>query len=126
MGTIKDVFPRKRLRRWSKMQRNTRTSSKKQTRPLSKMLLRKVFSSLRATQMLALRSTKPNRKRLRPNSTQSCRKSTRLQVVHQEECQVVCQAVCQEECQEVVYQIWARVQLQMLETSMISTEKMYN
>merc|ERR1712119_9725 len=94
-----------------------------------RMLLRKVFNSLRATQMQALRSMKPNKKRLRQSSTQSCRKSIRLQVEHQEECQVVCQAVCQEVWEVwVECQIWAAplVELQMLVMSMISTEKYCN
>merc|ERR1712003_92585 len=104
------------------MGRNLRTSSRKQIRLPLRMLLRKVSSSLRVTQMQALRSMKPNKKRLRQSSTQSCRKSIRLQVEHQEECQVVCQAVCQVVCQEA-WQVWAPlVELQMLVMSMISTE----
>merc|ERR1712157_379696 len=100
---------------------NSRTSLRKQTRQPSRMLLRRVFSSLRATQMQVLRSMKPNRKRLRLSSTQSCRKSIRLQVVLQEECQEVCQVVCQEDSQ--VHQVEKPVELQMLEMSMISTEQ---
>merc|ERR1712157_370577 len=97
--TTKDVSPRKSLR--------------KQTRQPSRMLLRRVFSSLRATQMQVLRSMKPDRKRLRLSSTQSCRKSIRLQEVLQEDCQV--------------HQVVKKpVELQMPEMSMISTEQYYN
>merc|ERR1712157_160922 len=97
--TTKDVSPRKSLR--------------KQTRQPSRMLLRRVFSSLRATQMQVLRSMKPYRK------------SIRLQEVLQEECQVVCQVECQEDSQ--VHQVVKKpVELQMPEMSMISTEQYYN
>merc|ERR1712157_232900 len=93
----KDVSPRKKSRRWFRRLRSTRT----RTRRPSKRPARKDSNSLRATQTLPPKSTRPNRRRSKQSSLPSCRKSTKLRV----ELQAVGQAP--EECHQVVCQTWA-------------------
>merc|ERR1711981_393783 len=89
----KAVCPKRTLREWSPMLKNSKTRSKKATKKPSWTNVMRPLPGWMLTKLPRLMNSKTNRKKLRPFATPSSPSCIKLLVV-QEECPVVCLEVC--------------------------------
>merc|ERR1711981_604054 len=93
----KAVCPKRTLREWSPMLKNSKTRSKKVTKKPAWTNVMRPLPGWMPTKLPRLMNSKTNRRKLRPFATPSSPSCIKLLVV-QVECPVVCLEVCQVAC----------------------------